>query len=41
MTAQAAQTEPTQAPDLLYSEAEEDLRAAVRSCSRTGPTRRR
>lgn len=31
MTAQAAQTEPTQAPDLLYSEAEEDLRAAVRS----------
>lgn len=31
MTAQAARTEPTQAPDLLYSEAEEDLRAAVRS----------
>lgn len=31
MTAQAAQTEATQAPDLLYSEAEEDLRAAVRS----------
>lgn len=31
MTAQAAQTEPTQTPDLLYSEAEEDLRAAVRS----------
>lgn len=26
-----AQTEPGQAPDLLYSEAEEDLRAAVRS----------
>lgn len=26
-----AQTEPSQAPDLLYSEAEEDLRAAVRS----------
>ncbi|MFJ2093762.1 acyl-CoA dehydrogenase family protein [Streptomyces sp. NPDC087901] len=27
----SAQTEPSQAPDLLYSEAEEDLRAAVRS----------
>lgn len=26
-----AQTEPSQAPDLLYSEAEEDLRAAVRA----------
>ncbi|MFG2589814.1 acyl-CoA dehydrogenase family protein [Streptomyces sp. NPDC048438] len=26
-----AQTEPAQAPDLLYSEAEEDLRSAVRS----------